>query len=79
MKETIAYNKDGIRNVTFHYKGTEKDLIMLMKMILKGLYSFQSWNHRMKSITLLISLDFFSSQSICCVQKQEAPVWRKRE
>ena len=34
MKETINYNKDGIRSVTFHYNGTQKDLDMFMKMII---------------------------------------------
>jgi len=29
MKETIIYNKDGIRSVTFHYNGTQKDLTCL--------------------------------------------------
>lgn len=33
MKETFAYNKDGIRDVTFHYNGTQNDLDILMKMI----------------------------------------------
>ena len=35
LKETIHYNKDGIKTVTFHYKGDQEALDRFIRLIIK--------------------------------------------
>jgi len=35
LKEIIHYNRDGIKTVTFHYKGDEDALDRFMRLIIK--------------------------------------------